>query len=43
MDDSVTTFVSNKNKSGITKAKPDNKDDADYNIAIRVHLSKYSS
>ena len=40
MDDSVTTFEINKNKSKITKAKPDNRDDVDYNIAIRVHLGK---
>ena len=40
IDGSITTFEFKGNQSRITKAKPDDKDDVDYNIAIRVHLSK---
>ena len=38
IDGSITTFEFKGNKSRITKVKPN--DDVDYNIAIRVHLSK---
>ena len=41
IDGSITTFEFKGNKSSIPKAKPDDKkNDVDYNIAIRVHLSK---
>ena len=41
-DDSVTTFQFSRNRSSVDDAQPDrNKQDVDYNIAIRVHLSKY--
>ena len=40
-DDSVTTFRFNENRSSVDNAQPNNKkQDVDYNIAIRVHLSK---
>ena len=40
IDDSITTFEFKGNESRISNARSDDKDDVDYNIAIRVHLSK---
>ena len=38
--ESVTTFQFNGNKRSVDNARPNRKEDVDYNIAIRVHLSK---
>ena len=38
---SITTFQFDGNRSSVNNARPDNRmDDVNYNIAIRVHLSK---
>ena len=41
VDDSVTTFQFNENQTSVDDTRPNrNNQDFDYNIAIRVHLSK---
>ena len=40
MDDSVTTFRFRGNRSSVNDARLNTNEDVDYNIAIRVHLSK---
>ena len=40
-DNSLTTYQFRGNQSSVTVANND--DDADYNIAIKVHLGKYSN
>ena len=40
IDSSITTYVLFSNQSNVTDVGND--DDSNYNIAIRVHLGKYS-
>ena len=40
MDDSVTTFRFGGNRSGVNNAQLNRDEDVNYNIAVRVHLSK---
>ena len=39
-DDEITTYEENKNKSHINKANPNQKENIDFNIAIRVYYGK---
>ena len=41
IDNVVTTYEDEKNKSRIDKARPDKKEDIDFNIAIKVYFGKY--
>ena len=42
-DNAVTTYEGNKNKSRIDKASPNEKEDINFNIAIRVYFGKQSA
>ena len=40
MDGSVTTFRFGGNRSGVNSAQLNRDEEVNYNIAVRVHLSK---
>ena len=41
-NDVLTTYEDNGNQSSINNLRPDDNDDVNFNIAIRVHLSKFT-